>query len=66
MQTAVRCAEATCVRCRRSAAGERGWRLVAQARGLKDCAVWRSRSACSFLEEFEELRGEDGCLGWES
>lgn len=59
MHTAARCAEAMCVRCRRSVAGERGWRFVAQASGLKECAVWRRRRACCWLESVEEYRGED-------
>ncbi len=63
---AARCAEAMCVRCRRSGAGERGWRFVAQASGLKDCAVERRRRACCCLEPVEESRGEDGWLGWDN
>ena len=67
MHTAARCAEAMCVRCRRSAAGERGWRFVAQASGSKDCAVERRRRACRCLEVAEEHGGEDewsGCDIW--
>ena len=47
-------------------AGERGWRFVAQASGLKDRAVERRRRACCCLEPVEGYRGEDGWLGWDN
>ena len=66
MHTAARWAEATCVRCRRSAAGDCGWRFVAQASGLKDCAVERRWRACCCLEPVDEDGGEDGWLDWDN